>query len=276
MAQRDLLRLEPGERVEGVDQGQLDSALAERQMCRSMIGQVNKVAELLDRSIQTGNRDALEGEIHNASLEWPSLRGFCDAAIGRLDDGWPRSVLRAEFESVQGLWLTLQTACVAWADGEAPDEVSARLANYAEQVQEWSAWLARSTRFWAGELGQTPLPSRCFDKVRAESRVLAERLWDASARMGTVDDSLIGELEIRLRAQRKGITACKTANEAEAYERHLIHRFLDTYEEALRGIREGDLPRLRRAMEQEQRVASRGARCRVEHAAGSPSSACQP
>ena len=140
----------------------------------------------------------------------------------------------------------------------------------------WSQGLGRSTLFWAGALSEGQVSPSCLESARANTRSFSSRLWAASVNLGQVANEAIAALELRLRAQRKEVTACQPDSKEDNLEQQLLFRLLDSYREAIEGLKANDVTRLRRAMDQEQQAASRAARCRREYAAGDPSEECLP
>ena len=91
-AQRDLLTVDPLKPIDGLSRSKLEAVAAERLLCRNMLSAVNDLVALLERS-PTPDRK-FKAAFAVARNGWPRSRGRCDASIGDLEEGWPRSVLR--------------------------------------------------------------------------------------------------------------------------------------------------------------------------------------
>jgi hypothetical protein len=141
-AQRQLLSLDPALPIEGLSQADLDAVGPERLLCRNMLSAVNDMVALLERSPAPDAQ--YKAAVSAARSSWPRTRGRCDAAVGDLEEGWPRSVLRQEFEQVMGLWTALIRVAQDHSAAAPSKEVEAALDNYQARLDGWREWLDRS------------------------------------------------------------------------------------------------------------------------------------
>jgi hypothetical protein len=274
-AQRQLLSLDPALPIDGLSQADLDAVGPERLLCRNMLSAVNDMVALLERSPNPDSQ--YKTALSAARSSWPRNRGRCDAAVGDLDEGWPRSVLRQEFEQVMGLWAALMGVAQAHSSAAPSKEVEAALDNYQARLDGWREWLDRSLDFWAGAwLGTRPEPT-CSNEAQTRGAALGKKIWLLATRPPEQrSDEATSDISIRLSAERDALDRCSGDTPLDTVTLALLRRRLAAYEEGLAGLKADDDPRIRRAMETEQRLIARAMRCRQEHERGSPSGDCSP
>ena len=242
-----------------------------------MLEAVNDLIELLERSpvADADFSEALDGALGS----WPRRRGRCDAAVGDLDEGWPRSVLREEFERILRLWSRITDVAEHHRRGATPTELRQAMAAYSDELVAWSSWLERSLGFWSGNW--LPPSERdgesCLDKTETSLSSLAALLWTQSSkpiRQRTPD--ALTEVESLLTQEVDALQGCSTPLPLDGVRAGLMAGQLDTLRRALEAIRSNDDQALRQAMDEQQRLAARWGRCRTEFQRGAPSEACQP
>lgn len=274
--ERRLQDLASGQVVDDLRPEHLAAVTPERQMCRSMIVQVNDLALELHSSIKSSDRAQLARARKESVLRWPSTRGFCDAAIGRLDDGWPRSILREEFVQVQALWEVLNRAVDGWVEKIPRDEVDLRLARYNDSVGGWASWLEKSSEFWSGSYLSQQAASTCVDDAIRRVRMLGGRVKELQARIGIPDlEEQRSALAQRVAAEGAALVTCAPNSEELRFELEILGRIIRSYQDGLQALGTGNLSGVRAAMEQEQAHASRAERCRLEYAQSQLTADCK-
>jgi len=256
--------------IEGLTRDQLDAVVTERWACREMVAHLYELSHAFSLAAAGGPRNEFQRLYDGAGTAWRFARGTCDQSIASVGDGWPRSVMESEFQLVQRLRAALMEATTAFSENRPADDVNRALDGYEAMLGEWVTWLELSGRFWAGEL----LPSidrSCLARCRGKAADLRGRLWLLALTEGARDTS---ELRVRLDQLRRDVDECEATDALGRVEHRLLQQTLLAYGDALAGLGEGDDRAAARAMEREQELASRAARCRGEHAAGDVSEDC--
>jgi hypothetical protein len=261
--------------IEGLTQAELEKVGPERLLCRNMIASVNDLVALLEKSPEA---DAgFQRQLDGAKNRWPRRRGRCDAAIGDLDEGWPRSVLRDEFKRVVRLWSSLIDVAEAHSSGAEPGVLEATVTVYQDELDQWRDWLDASLDFWAGAWTSERPPETCLSEATERTRNLAKKIWllTTQPREKRTEEDLT-DITIRIDTERKSLAQCTVDDPLSEVQLSLLGRRLLAYEEGAIGLREDDDARIRRAMDAEQRLVARSMRCRQEHSEGTPSAVCRP
>lgn len=256
--------------IDGLTRDQLDAVVAERWACRQMVVHLYDLSEAFSIAASGGDRAPFDRMHAGAETAWRYARATCDQMIASVSVGWPRAVMDSEFKLIGRLRVALMAATTAYADEKSADEINAALDGYQAVLAEWVAWLELSGRFWAGELLAHPDRS-CLGRSRGKASALRGRLWELSLQD---EGRETAELRVRLEQLQRDVLQCETTTSLEEVERTLLNRTLEAYAEALAALEAGDDVVAARAMEREQELTSRGARCRSEHAGGEVSPEC--
>lgn len=272
-----LMERSESELIPGLTRASLEAVAAERLLCRGMLEAVNDLVELLERSPVA---DATFSEALDRSLgSWPRRRGRCDAAVGDLDGGWPRSVLREEFERILSLWARLTSVAEHHRRGAPAPELRQAMDAYSQELVEWSAWLDRSLGFWAGRW--LPASERedesCLDTAEISLSSTAGLLWAESPKpLPERTPERLDNIENLLREVDDALRSCSTPLPLDSVRARLLAGQLKSLRQAMEAIRSDDDQELRKAMDDQQDLAARWGRCRTEFQRGSLSEACQP
>jgi len=273
--QRDLLALDPIKPIDRLSRGDLEAVGAERLLCRSMLTAVNDLVALLEGSATPDQ--PFNDAFARARNSWPGSRGRCDAAIGELGEGWPRSVLRQEFERVLKLWAALVRVAVTYESGGTSKELEAAVNDYQTALDTWREWLERSLDFWAGAWLVDRPEATCANTAETRVTALAKKLWLLATRPADQRSAeATSDISIRIEAEREAVSRCSGGTPLDEVLLGVLTRRLSAYEEGLAGLHADDDLRIRSAMESEQRLAARATRCRQEHDRGNPSPDCLP
>jgi hypothetical protein len=176
-----------------------------------------------------------------------------------------------------GLWTALIRVAQAHSSAAPSKEVEAALDDYQARLDVWREWLDRSLDFWAGAwLSSRPEPT-CSTEAQTRGAALGKKIWLLATRPPDQrSDESISDISIRLTAERDSLDRCSVDTPLDTVTLALLRRRLAAYEEGLAGLKADDDPRIRSAMETEQRLVARAMRCRQEHERGSPSADCSP
>ncbi len=273
--QRDLLLLDPVKPIDGLSRGDLEAVGAERLLCRNMLTAVNDLVALLERSPIPDEQ--FKGAFSEARTSWPRNRGRCDAAIAELGEGWPRSVLRQEFERVMELWTALLRVAQAHNSGASKKEIKAAVNGYQAALDVWREWLDRSLDFWTGAWVTDRPEATCTNTAEARVTALAKKLWLLATHPADQrSPEATSDISIRIKAEQQAVSRCSGGTPLNEVLLGVLSRRLTAYEEGLAGLNADDDLRIRSAMESEQRLAARATRCRQEHDRGNPSPDCRP
>jgi len=273
--QQKLLDLDPTQPIEGLTRADIDAVGPERLLCRNMVSGVNDLIALLQRSPDPNKE--FQSSFDKAKSRWPGNRGRCDAAIGDLEEGWPRSVLRDEFERVMALWTALIGVAQAHVEGAPPKDIETAIDNYQAELDRWRLWLDASLDFWGGTWLAEPLPPSCLAEASRRSDAIAKKIW-LNATLPTQKrlPEDLEDIDIRIKAEQKTVKSCNAEEPLAQIQLNLLQRRLDVYVEGLGGLRQDDDEQIRRAMDAEQRLVARSMRCRQEYENGTPSAVCRP
>jgi hypothetical protein len=267
--------LESDTPIEGLTQAKLEEVGPERLLCRTMIASINDLVALLEKNPEP---DAgFQRQLDAAKNSWPRSRGRCDAAVGDLEEGWPRSVLRDEFTRVLRLWSALIEVAEAHARAAETAVLEAAVTAYQDELDQWREWLNASLDFWTGAWTVERPPPTCLSEAHQRARSLAKKIWILTThpREKRTEEDLT-DITIRIETERKSLAQCVVDDALSQVQLGLLERRLVAYEEGAVGLREDDDAQIRRAMDAEQRLVARSMRCRQEHEDGAPSAVCRP
>jgi chorismate mutase len=257
-------------RLRAVTRAALDAATDARSTCRALPAVVNALAVGVEAT-RRGAMDAqdlgktLEGLQRGDANSWRVASQACDLALVRLPASeLPRAVLERDTALVQAMWEALLDAAERLVSGAATDRIRAPLDRYGEGVRAWTAWCDRAQAFWDGAF--LPAGERtCLDDRRTEVRVLAgeARRLQIDGRAG---GDALARFGIRVDEARARIESCRASGllPPDRAEAALLPERLDAYRELGEAAAQNDGPAVARAMEREQRVVARIARCRTE------------
>ncbi|MCP4867589.1 MAG: hypothetical protein GY898_02590 [Proteobacteria bacterium] len=262
--------------IEGLTRTQLDDVVGERRECADVVTFVDGLAKLFGDAAGGGPRGAFDDAFADARNAYGGPEGLCKVVLSGMEPGWPRAVIQAEFNHADRLFEALYGAMEAFADNEPADTINARIQAYEVRLQEWVSWLELSQRFWAGEFlvqrDRSCLVHQAEDAAEVRSLLMQQTVLAQAER----DAATLELTAAKLAAAPAAMEACQLTSDVEQVELRLLGETFDAYGEALAALRSGDDRALRRAMEKEQELASRAARCRQEHQTGSVTDGCKP
>lgn len=275
LAQTYDLRAQEGP-IAGLTRAELGDVLDERRECAEVVTFVDGLAKLFGDAAAGGPRGAFEAAFGDARNAYGGREGRCKVVLSGMDPGWPRAVIQTEFEHADRLFEALLPAMEAFASDQPADTINARIQAYEARLQEWVGWLDLSQKFWAGEFlvqrDRTCLVHQAEDAAEVRSLLMQQTVLPPPER----DPATLDLAHAKLAAAPAAMDSCQLSSEVEQVELRFLAETFQAYGEALEALRSGDDRALREAMEKEQVLARRAARCRQEHQAGSVSDGCAP
>ena len=253
-----------------------------RAICNRLVDDVNGLAALWEQvRRETLDRETFSFELGEARKLWGDHGAECRLAHRALPQQSAITTLALVWEvgQIEGVWEPLERLGRAWIEEKPRAEVDVAAAVYRDRLNAYGSWLESHAYFWEGAWLDPEQPRSCLDDARQATQQLAgsiraQMLLPHAERQ----ESELRELAGRRRGIATSIEDCRPQMLAplQQVELDLLNEQLQSYGQAIDGLRTGDLRRLEVAMEREQELTGRLVRCRAEHAGEKITESCKP